>query len=227
MFGNFSVFHFLIYATCLGFVVAIIYTNIQRTALSKFINHLVSNEINSEINAVKLTDIKLSSLEKSIIKSELKHQNGLKRCIEVIKEKKDSADKLEQALEGSSDNCKYYLTECDTDLLLKKYSFKTLETKYLVLFIAALIAAVIACTYAVDWLIKKVSIPEIENPNEEQTDVTDTIIDPEFSDDDENSEIEDSDNKKTDTDETDSTEDETTEPSVENEDNYSGPVVPY
>lgn len=168
MFENLSVFHFLIFATGFGFIAAIIYTNIQRTALSKFISYLVENNINSEDCAVGFETIGLKSAEKSIIKSAVKKQNGLKNIIHTSKtDDTFSQDKLEQALSGTCDNSKYYLSECDTSLLLKKYSFKTMSTKHIVMFISALIAVVIISTFAVDWLIKKVSLPEIEKTEKE------------------------------------------------------------
>ena len=66
MLENISVFHFLIFATCFGFIVAIIYTNIQRTALSKFVSYLVSNKIFDSECAVNCEKIGMKKIEKTI-----------------------------------------------------------------------------------------------------------------------------------------------------------------
>lgn len=171
MLENISVINFLIYATCFGFAVAIIYTNIQRTALSKFISYLISNNISELSNAKTTSEMGLGRFEITIIRSAVKNQHGLKRCIKTVKAK-TPADKLEAALEGSEQD-KYYLGECDREELLKKYSFKPLSTKLLIGFIIALTIVVITVTAAIDWLITKVSLPDLEE--KEDTEITDTI----------------------------------------------------
>ena len=171
MFETFSVFHFLVYATCFGFIAAIVYTNIQRTALSKFVTFLIQNKKFDENSAVTLSEIRLSSFEKNIIKSAVKNQNGLKRCITVIKTDNTSKNSLEIALEGGDDD-RYYITDSNTEELLKKYSYKTLSTKYVILFIVAFCVVVILATAAVNWLINKITIPEIEESD--STEITET-----------------------------------------------------
>lgn len=221
MLENISVFHFLIFATCFGFIVAIIYTNIQRTALSKFVSYLVSNKIFDSESAANCEKIGMKKIEKTIIKSAVKSQNGLKKCICVIKPESESVDKFEQAIAGSRDDMKFYLKECDTELLMKRYSFKPMETKQVLLFIAALIAVVIASTLAVDWLIEKVTIPEIENSDEapsasDDAQLPSDSVEPE-TDISDNSQSEDN-----------ATDDETGDDVETPEDNNNnGPVVPY
>lgn len=176
MFGNFSIFHFLVYATAFGFIAATVYTNIQRTALSKFITYLIQNKSIDESSAALLSDIKLNFVEKSIIKSAVRSQNGLKRCIGVIKSSNSTEDRLEAALEGN-DCDKYYLTSDKTEELSKKYSYKTLPLKYIILFVAALCIVVVSITAAVEWLINKVTIPTLEdNSDTEITEQNDNTI---------------------------------------------------
>ncbi len=179
MLQNISVFHFLVFAVLIGFIAAIIYTNIQRTALSKFIVFLVNNQCNSSDKATLLSDIGLNDIEKKIVKSAALKMHGLKRCVCIIKDTTNSSDSLENILEKKTPTDKYYLKECDTEELIKKYSFKTMPAKLIALFVAALIIVSIVVTAAVDWLIGYVTIPKIKNDDEAQTEenVTDSKAD--------------------------------------------------
>lgn len=168
MLQNISVFHFLVYAVLVGFIAAIIYTNIQRTALSKFITYLINNSCNSEENATGLDSIGLTAAEKRIISSAVIKMHGLKRCICIIANTDIQTDTLEKILEKKADNNKYFLKECNADELLKKYSFKTMPANQVILFIAALIIVAVAATSAVDLIISYVTTPKIENNDNAQ-----------------------------------------------------------
>lgn len=164
MFTDFSVLHFLIYAAGIGFAAAIIYTNIQRTALSVFINYLADSGCFSNDTAVTLSDIGLVGIQKVIVTSAIKHQYGLKKCISVLSE----ADKdSENSFFEKKTEPKYFLLETNTEFLKKKYSFKTMPTKLVVLFIAALAVIVFATSAFVSWLISTVTIPKQEKSDTE------------------------------------------------------------
>lgn len=171
MLQNISVFHFLIFAVTIGFISAIVYTNIQRTALSKFIKFLITNSCNTEQNAASLDEIGLSAAEKRIVASSVSKAHGLKRSVSVVVSDAESDNKLERIFENRYSD-KYFISCNDTESLLKKYSFKTMPTKLIVAFIAALTVVVFAVTAAVDWLISYVSIPKIENSKDKEIEQT-------------------------------------------------------
>ena len=179
MFNDISVFHFLIFAVTIGFIAAIVYTNIQRTALSKFIIYLVDNNCDGPENAVSCNNIGLKPIECKIVSSAVAKQHGMRRCIGVIKDGSSGNDSLSDKMEGISNSFKYYLLNCNKDELLKKYSFKPMSTSTVILFITILAAVVFAVTSAVDWLISYVSIPKI---NDEKTDTPDDEISSEVDD---------------------------------------------
>lgn len=164
MLWNISVFQFLIYAAGVGFAAAIIYTNIQRTAYSKFFTYLLDNSCFSSENAKQLEAMGLNTLEKRIVISATKHQYGFKKYVKTIGGQKNEDD-IESLFRGSFDNS-YYLENADTELLRKKYSFKTMPAKSVILFIAALAIVVVICSVSVSWLIDRVSAPKLEE-NEE------------------------------------------------------------
>lgn len=164
MFTDFSVLHFLIYAAGVGFAAAIIYTNIQRTALSVFINFLSDSGCFDNDTAVTLSDIGLTGIQRAIVSSAIKHQYGLKKCISVVSETDNNSD--DSFFEKKTES-KYYLSEANTEFLKKKYSFKTMPTKLVVLLIAALAIIVFATSAFVSWLISTVSIPKQDNSDKE------------------------------------------------------------
>jgi len=168
MLWNVSVFHFLIYAAGIGFAAAIVYTNIQRTAYSKFFTYLLDNSCFSEETAKKLDDMGLKSLEKRIVTSAVRHQYGFKKYVKSVNTK-DYINEIE-SLFAEKDDTSYFLENADTELLRKKYSFKTMPAKLVVLFIAALALIVVIASSSVSWLIDRVTAPKLEETDEtEQT----------------------------------------------------------
>ncbi len=168
MLWNISVFQFLIYAAGIGFAAAIIYTNIQRTAYSKFFTFLLDNSCFSENDAKTLNDIGLGGIEKKIVKSAIKNQYGFKKYVKSVGDK-NNTNEIE-AFFDADDNTSFYLENADTELLRKKYSFKTMPTKLVVLFIAALALVVVIASSSVSWLIDRVTAPKLEETDEtEQT----------------------------------------------------------
>ena len=151
MFQNISAINYLIYSVGLGFIAAIIITNIQRSALSKFINSLISNNCYSPDSSTTLTDINLKGFNACIIKSAVKNQFGLKKSISVVCESVKSKDKLEEIFD-KTDDVKYYLSEnCDLELLKKRYNYSALSKMTLTLLITALIAVVLIASILSDF----------------------------------------------------------------------------
>lgn len=201
MLGNLSFISFLIYAMALGFAAAMIYTNIQRTALSKFINALIDKDCTSYDKALTLEKLGLSGLYISIAKSAAKKQFGIKKSVNMVEPESKSKDKLESMLDSANDGVKYYLKDdCDKELLLKRYNYVTLSAKYIVLFLAALTAIAIAAVFAVNMIITNATKqktegsdkPEQETAEElqeqQQQEITDTESEPDSDISEENSE---------------------------------------
>lgn len=177
MFSDFSVFYLLVYAAGIGFAAAIIYTNIQRTALSKFINHMVEFECFNDSSAVSLNDIKLSGIQKTIIKSAVKKQHGLKRIICCVENVANITD--DEIFFEKKDNCKYYLSSNDVVEITKKYSFTPMPTWQVTLFITALAAVVIITSFLVNLLIETVSTPKLDDSDSDsETEIHEEINKP-------------------------------------------------
>lgn len=156
MLQNISTVSCLIYAVCIGFVFAIIYTNIQRSAMSKFIEYLVNNAIDSEENAVTLGQIGLKGIGFSIVKSGIKNQYGLKSAINTVNVEKD--DDLSLLSPTSDTKNRYYLSgECDKEALLKKYSYKKMSVKFMCFFIVAIILTAIVASFFTDKIVSGIS----------------------------------------------------------------------
>lgn len=177
MFSELSVLTFLIYAAGIGFAFAIVYTNIQRTAFSKFICFLLDNNCFDESSAVSLSEIMLSSLQCSIIKSAVKKHYGFKRCIKSVCNKNIENNSDEFFSDSAKNNEKYFISDNDIENLRKKYSYKTMPTRLVVLFIASLIVVVVVFSYLVNIFIESISAPKLENNGDTDTNITESDSD--------------------------------------------------
>lgn len=174
MFSDISILNFLIYAAGIGFAAAIVYTNIQRTALSRFICFLADNNCNSESTAVTLDNIELSAIQKTVIKSAVKNQYGFRRSVAVVSEK--TQKKADDLFDGT-DNTKYFLCDSDTEALKKKYSYKTMPTRLVILFVAILATVVIIVSLFFGWFIDVISMPKTDSENKEDIEQSETVSD--------------------------------------------------
>ena len=176
MFSDVSILNLLIYAAGIGFAAAIIYTNIQRTALSKFISFLIDNNCLDEESAVSLDSVGLSKLQKGVIKSACKHQYGFKRSVACVdcEKSEDNGDNFFD----TTDSSKYFLSDNDTDALKKKYSFKTMSAKMVCLFIVILIIVMIISSFLIDLFIKHLTLPKITTDNQDEINTTEQQTDP-------------------------------------------------
>lgn len=178
MLENLSLINFLIYAMALGFAIAMIYTNIQRTALSKFINALIDNNCYDSGSAMTLKDLGLSGIYATISKSAVKKQFGIKKAVCVIEQNTQSNDKLEAMLDSSDDENRYYLFEdCDKELLLKRYNYETLSAKHMTLFLLALVATVFVAVFAVNLIIKNASVKKIDESTKPESEIIENVQD--------------------------------------------------
>ena len=178
MFSELSVLTFLIYAAGIGFAFAIIYTNIQRTAFSKFICFLLDNNCFDESSAVSLSEIMLSSLQCSIIKSAVKKHYGFKRCIKSVCNNISTESNSDEFFSDSAkNNEKYFISDNDIENLRKKYSYKTMPTRLVVLFIASLIVVVVVFSYLVNIFMESISAPKLENNGDTDTNITESDSD--------------------------------------------------
>lgn len=167
MFSDLLVLNFLIYAAGIGFAVAIIFTNIQRTAYSKFISFLANNKCFDEDSSATFSEIGLSPLQTRIIRSAIKNQHGFRRSIAYVNQKSDNQAKGDEFFSEKQDTTKYYICDGNVDELLKKYSYKTMPAKLVILFIAALFAVVIIFTSLVNMFMKSVLVPKLDNDSDD------------------------------------------------------------
>ncbi len=153
---------FLIWACIIGTCCAIVYTNIQRGAISKFINALVNQECFSENGAKTLGELGLCGNSLHVVKNAVKRQHGLKRIVGVVIGKQVEKDEMNVfSTKIETDNL-YYLTDGDTEEILKKYSFKQMSAKHLVLFIAALLLLGYLTNIFADWMYRYITVPKLE-----------------------------------------------------------------
>ncbi|MBE6681505.1 MAG: hypothetical protein E7600_04375 [Ruminococcaceae bacterium] len=170
MLNNIPVINFLIFAAGIGIIIAMIYTNIQRSALSSFINALIKKECTNEDSALTMRSLGLTGLKGAIAASGAKKLFGLKKAVVIVyPEDKEKSDTLEDALEGKHYE-KYYLSEeCDTELLLKKYNYKALSVRKMILLCTATLIIVIVAAFFTDKILEHVFTKKLEKPQEEVT----------------------------------------------------------
>ena len=173
MFADISVFQFLIYAAGIGFAAAIVYTNIQRTALAKFVLYLLDNDCFNSDNACTLDDIGLNGIQKLVVSSAVNKQHGFKRCVSYICD--TSNEKADDVFFEKNKDIKYFLNDCDKDELRKKYNYKTMPVKFVILFIVALCAVVVICSFLVNMLINSVMTPKMENNGNQKDEQTEEL----------------------------------------------------
>lgn len=159
MFENLTTLHYIYIAIVLGITVAIIYTNIQRTALSKFFNALIDKKIFDCDNAKSLSELGISGIYASIVASSAKSKSGAGKYVKITGN--DTNNKLEAFLDSEIEE-KYYLDFFDTELLIKKYSYSPLSFPKLIGMIAALIVTVTISAVLVDFIIDKLTTPDVK-----------------------------------------------------------------
>jgi len=153
---------FLIWACVIGVCCAIIHTNIQRSAISRFINALINLGCDSEQNAKTLSELDICGFSARIVKSAVTNQHGLKRIIGISTGKEIEKDEMAVfSTKKETDNL-YYLADSDTEEILKKYSYKPMSAKLLTLFIAALLLLAFLASLFTEWMYNYVTIPKID-----------------------------------------------------------------
>ncbi len=172
MIFNSDTVYYIIWAAVIGIAFAIVYTNLQRGAISRFISSLISNDISCQEKALTLQDMNISGISAKIIKSAVKNQNGLKKavCCFAVSEK-EPCDEAERLISGNKETYRYCLSDTvDTDELLKKYSFKKLGVGQILLVLACVIITAILATKAVDILETFARKTSEEQQEEQQND---------------------------------------------------------
>lgn len=167
MLENLSTLHYIYIAIALGITVAIVYTNIQRTALSRFFTSLIENAATSCENAKTMNQLGLSGVYAYIASSSAKRKNGAGKYVKYVGNK--SGDKLEAFLDSEQEE-KFYLDYADTELITKKYSYKPLSAIKLIGMILALIVTIFVSALLVDLIIDKMMTPDIKIEDSKQED---------------------------------------------------------
>ncbi len=161
-----STFYILVGAVTLGFVIALIWTNIHKKAISNFICYLCQNQIFDEGKAIKLSDLKIKGLSAYIIERSLTKGYGISKYVGVIKGKR-SRDNLEAMLEEKECD-RYYLTCNDTMMLIKKYSFTPISIKLLILLVIAIVVTAILSTFALKAIIANSNSTNFDSGKDKQ-----------------------------------------------------------
>lgn len=125
MFLNFENAYFFIIAASVGIAFAVIYTNLQRSAIGKFVDKLIK-KCQSEEKYFSLDDLKLSGLDAVIVRHAVKTHNGLRKNIAVkIISSDNNSDEAERLLYGKKQKYLFSIkNDADTALLEKRYGFK-------------------------------------------------------------------------------------------------------
>lgn len=167
MLNNIPVINFFIFAAGIGIVIAMIYTNIQRSALSDFINALIKRQCTDKDSALTMKALGLKGVKALIASSGARKLFGLKKAVSIVyTDGKKKNDTLEDALENKHEE-KYFLNESeDTELLLKKYNYKALPLKKMILLCAATVIVVIVAAFFTDKIIEDVFTRELEQTEE-------------------------------------------------------------
>ncbi len=170
MLFNSETVYFIIWAAVIGIAFSVVYTNLQRDALSKFITALIEKNSDCEESALTLQELNLSGFASTVVKSAVKSQNGLKRAVTVFEVcKKKTEDDAELLILGNKPEYRYCITDgIDCDELIKKYSFKRLPLLQIIAILACVIITAVIATKAVDILDSFASSRNEEQQNQEQ-----------------------------------------------------------
>ena len=149
MFENIDGVISVLWAAVIGIIFAVIYTNIFRSSLYKFIRSLTKND---DGKPKLLTELGIYGISAFMVKRAVQNQHGLERAIEAIPvNNKDITDEAELLLNGSGKKFKYILKEdANKDELLKKYKYESVGFGKIILLILLIIVTAFAATKAVD-----------------------------------------------------------------------------
>lgn len=158
---------YLSYIIATGIAFAIIYTNIQRSAYTKFISALISDEAFSEDNAKTLKELNIKGIAKLVVKSSVKNKLGLGKSVSALYQKSGN-DALEAFLSGTSNDVKYYIHDENHSAVKEKYNYKPIKTMHLIGYFLALIIAMILFTVGIKMFFDKYITPKIESDTQEK-----------------------------------------------------------
>lgn len=151
MFSSINSVYTIVWAIVIGIAFAVIYTNIQRTAISKLITHLIDNDITSCEKAVTLDDIKILGISAIFLKNAVKKQNGLKKIILSEKVEECNKEEAEILLYGNKVKYKYYMSsDTDAEETRKKYEYVPLGILKLTALLILIVITAFVATKAVD-----------------------------------------------------------------------------
>ncbi|MBP3579843.1 MAG: hypothetical protein J6K12_01205 [Clostridia bacterium] len=168
MLNNIDAVYIVIYAAIIGFAVAVIFINIQHTAISKFINGLINLKAFGEENACSLSQLGICGINAIMVKRAIKNQNGLKRVTgtKIIKEAPE--DEAEILLNGNKTQYAFYLSEQeDTEIIFKKYNYKPLSAAKIAVIVVMIIITTFICSKAID-LFKSFALSSTTDENKHE-----------------------------------------------------------
>ena len=175
MLNNKDAVYIIIWAIVLGISFAVIYTNFQRSAISRFIKSLLTNNCNSAESAKTLEELGLKGISNFTTANAVKTQNGLKRIIEFVAVEEFEKEEAEMLLYGNKKIYRYFLNqESDKELVQKKYGYIPLSPLKIAVTIFLIAITAFVATKSVDLLEGYVSSRPSEQEQEEQAQISDS-----------------------------------------------------
>ncbi len=168
-----STLTFLIWAAAIGICCAIVYSNVTRGVVSIVISALIENNCFSLDSSKSLKELGMKGYQAKIVSYSIKTQYGLKRIIGTKTGNPLEENEMNVFSKKENYETLYYITEEDTDEILKKYSFKTMSLKYVLIFITSLLIATFLFSSFTSWMYRRLTIPKIEQTEEVSKPVND------------------------------------------------------
>lgn len=165
---------YLAYAAAIGIAFAIIYTNIQRSAYSVFINALMTQEAFTKENAKNLNDLGIKGINKLVIKSSVKNKHSLGKYVSQYSNNACN-DALESFLAGSNKDFKYFIHDDDHTAIIEKYKYTPIKTIHLIAYLIALFIAMIVFTIGTKMFFDNHITPQLQS--EQQKNAEEQISD--------------------------------------------------
>ena len=158
---------YLAYIIAIGIAFAMVYTNIQRSAYTKFIDALMTSEAFSNTTSKTLKELKIKGINKLIIKSSVKNKYGLGKSVTAVS-KKASNDALEAFLAGNGNDMEYYIHDEDHTALVDKYNYKPIKIIHMIGYFLALILAMIIFTIGTKMFFNEYITPKLQSEQQEK-----------------------------------------------------------
>ena len=168
MLNNKDAIYIIISAIVLGISFAVVYANLQRSAISKFIKSLIANKCFSSDSSLTADELNLKNVYKYIAENSVRKQNGLKRIIVCEKVPTKNKEEAEILLYGNKPILKYFFAEeVDIKDAEKKYGYTPLSPLKVFATIILIAATAIIAIKSVDIYEKFISSKSADQEQEQ------------------------------------------------------------